>query len=75
MVPTGQGRANTYLVDILIPFGDPQQGAPMHLLENMTVMEYQGNNQNYQGLVGRDIIRHGMFSISGWTNPRFTFCL
>ena len=70
----GTDEANTYLADIAIPFGDPTKGVQTHIAENMTVMEFSGVHQNYQGLLGRDLICRGLLSISGWDN-RYTFCL
>jgi hypothetical protein len=74
VVPTGQATSNTYLVDIGVPFGNIAQGADLFVLENVTVMEFQGNNPNYQGLVGRDIICRGFYLMAGY-DKRFTFCL
>ena len=73
-VPTGTATANTHLVDIAIPFGDPTKGADTMVLDNITVMEYLGNHPQYQGLLGRDIINRGLFSIAGYDN-RFTICM
>ena len=72
--PTGLGSTNTYLVDIALPFGDPGQGAPVHISENASVMEYCGNHPFYQGLLGRDILCLGVFSMVGY-DQRYTFCL
>lgn len=73
-VPTGVGAANTYLVDIGLPFGDPTQGAATHVFENRLVMEYNGSHPAYQGLLGRDVICLGVFSMAGY-DCRYTFCL
>ncbi len=70
----GSDEVNTYLADIGIPFGDPTKGVQTHIAENMTVMEFSGVHQNYQGLLGRDLICRGLLSISGW-DTRYTFCL
>ena len=70
----GTAKVNTYLADIGIPFGDPTKGAQTMVIENMTIMEFSGAQSNYQGLLGRDLLCHGLFSIAGWDN-RYTFCL
>ncbi len=70
----GSAKVNTYLADIGIPFGDPTKGAQTHIAEKITVMEFSGGNPNFQGLLGRDLICLGLFSIAGWDN-RYTFCL
>ena len=61
---------NTYLVDLLIPFGDPKrtQGSNLQTfpVQNIQVMEYLGDTSRYQGLLGRDIIDRGIFMIAGW---------
>ena len=72
-VPTGIASANLYLADVLISFGDPKQGAETQITENMSVMEYNGNCPHYQGLMGRDLINRGTFTIS-W-DGRYIFCL
>lgn len=73
-VPTGKSSANTYLADVGVPFGDPTTGAEVMILENLLVMEFSGGSPHYQGLVGRDILARGLFSMAGW-DTRFTFCL
>ncbi len=70
----GSAKVNTYLADIAIPFGDPTKGAETHIAEKITVMEFSGVHQNYQGLLGRDLICRGLLSISGW-DSRYIFCL
>ena len=70
----GSDEANTYLVDIAIPFGDPTTSVQTFIAENMWVMEFGGAHPNYQGLLGRDIICRGLLSITGW-DSRYTFCL
>ena len=72
-VASGSAIMNTYLADILIPFGDPTKGGLSHIVDNLMIMEYAGNAMHYQGLLGRDLICRGSFSIS-WDN-RFVFCL
>ncbi len=74
VVPTGHGVSNTYIVDICIPFGEAGQKDSMYILENITVMEYQVNNPYYQGLLGRDILDRGFFSMASF-DKRFTFCI
>jgi Aspartyl protease len=73
-VPTGPGAANMYIVDLGIGFGDPA-GATIDwfAFENVQVMEFLGNSPHYEGLVGRDVICRGMFSIG--LDGRFTFSL
>ncbi len=74
-VPSGQTEMNTYLADILVPFGDYQKPPTQVLVagQSLLVMEFCGGAANYQGLLGRDVIRHGLFSMSSWDN-RFIFC-
>jgi len=45
----------------------------VHIRNNVTVIEYKGTTQNYQGLLGRDVICQGYFQI-GFDN-RFVFSL
>ncbi|MFQ5915525.1 MAG: retropepsin-like aspartic protease [Nitrospinota bacterium] len=75
-VASGSAALNTYVVDLVIPFGDP--GSPRAVqslvLDNWTVMEYRGSTANYQGLLGMDIIRRGYLTIAGWANT-FIFCI
>ena len=70
----GSDEVNPYLADIGIPFGDPTKGVQTFVIENMTVMEFGGAHPNYQGLLGRELICRGQFSMAGWDN-RYIFCL
>lgn len=78
VVPSGQGNLNEYLVDIVIPFraipSTGRQTAETLAGENITILEYKGSVSNYQGLLGRDVICLGLFSLAGW-DRRFTFCV
>ena len=69
-VASGVASLNTYLVDLLIPFGDPKRAQGSNLqtfpVPNIQVMEYLGDTSRYQGLPGRDIIDRGIFMIAGW---------
>ena len=68
--------ANYYLADIALPFGDPGGSGPIQtqISGSIEIMEFQSNSQNYQVLLGRDIISRGYFSMSSWDN-RFTICM
>lgn len=69
-VASGRASLNTYLVDVMIPFGDPARTQGENLqtfhVENIQVMEYRGDTFRYQGLLGRDIIDRGIFMMAGW---------
>lgn len=73
MAPTGLGAANTYMVDLAIAFGDPSGGQTVDTLivDNLMVLEYQGTNPNYLGLLGRDILGRGLFAMATY-DKRFT---
>lgn len=58
---------NAYIVDFVIPFGNF-----IHHVSGLTVMEFLGNN-NYQILIGRDILIMGALQLS--FDSHFTFCL
>ena len=74
-VASGPVELNTYLVDIVVLFGNPQKGSStMYLIEGLLVMEFGGDTINYHGLLGRDVICKGFFSMEAWAN-RFTFCI
>ena len=70
----GSAKANIYLADIGIPFGDPTKGVQIFVRENVEIMEFGGGHANYKGLLGRDLIGLGQLSISGW-DSRYTFCI
>ena len=59
-----------------LPFGDPSGGAAIHTIvtESMEILEFQPNSQNYQALLGRDIIGKGLFSMTSY-DRRFTICM
>lgn len=79
-VPTGQGVLSKYLVDIGIPFvsttppGSAPVSAQVVVVPNIEVIEYQGVSQHYQGLLGRNMLASGHFSLSIW-NRSFTICI
>ncbi|MEM8488295.1 MAG: aspartyl protease family protein [Bacteroidota bacterium] len=66
--PSGTSPANTYLVDVGIPFG-----TAMHVVEGLQAIEFNGASSNYKGLMGRDIICMGDFHIS--FDGRYTFAI
>lgn len=66
--PSGVAPANTYLVDIAIPFGNQ-----LFVHDNQQVIEFNGNTNHYKGLIGRDIICSGVLNIS--FDGRYTFAL
>ena len=67
---------NTYLADIVIPFGNPAAGSAIQTVvaESVQVMEFNANNPAYHGLLGRDILSRGFFSMAAF-DRRFTFCM
>lgn len=65
---------NTYLVDVMLPFGDPSTPTLSAVSGSMTLMEFQPNQAPYQALMGRDIICEGLLSVVGY-DKRFTFCM
>jgi hypothetical protein len=79
-IPSGQALFNRYLVDVGIPFIGQAVPAPgpvvaqTFALQNVNVMEYNGGSPHYQGLLGRDILCLGYFSMAGWART-FTLCL
>jgi len=69
-VPTGQGHLNTYLVDLLVIFGDPETALPSDRIptfptQNLQVMDYLGSPEHYFGLLGRDILNQGTLKVMG----------
>lgn len=66
--PSGVAHANTYLVDIAIPFGNQ-----LFVRGGQQAMEFNGNTNHYKGLIGRDIICSGVLNIS--FDGRYTFAL
>lgn len=78
-VPSGQAALHTYLADVIMFFGPIAQAGPVVnvptlIVDNIYIMEFRGNNPHYQGLLGRDIISRGFFSMSSWQNS-FTICM
>ncbi|MFQ6017874.1 MAG: hypothetical protein ACE5KF_06730 [Kiloniellaceae bacterium] len=65
---------NTYLADVLLPFGDPNTPTLTAVSQSMTLMEFQPSQAPYQALMGRDIICSGFLSVAGY-DKRFTFCM
>ena len=69
-VPSGRAELNMYLVDLIIPFGDPTKAASTTFAtfraENVSVLEYRGDRTHYHGLLGRDVLDLGIFSLAGW---------
>lgn len=61
---------NTYLVDLLLPFGSRS-----YILSGHTVIEFPAAaaGSPYQGLLGRDVIGQGALMLS--FDDHFTFCL
>lgn len=66
--PSGVAPANTYLVDIVIPFGNQ-----LFVHGDQQVIEFNGDTNHYKGLIGRDIICSGVLNIS--FDGRYTFAL
>lgn len=83
LVPTGKRTMssatesrdmNTYLVDLVLPFGDPKAGGEMRGLLNATVMEFDAGKPEFQVLLGRDLLCLGLLSLVGY-DKRLTFCM
>lgn len=61
-VPTGEGTLPKYLVDIGIPFGSITTpgsilaSSQVAYVPNIEVIEFQGVSQNFQGLLGRNML-------------------
>ncbi|MEM7042181.1 MAG: retropepsin-like aspartic protease [Pseudomonadota bacterium] len=72
-VPTGTGATNVYINDVVIPFGSSNLGGVAHWIQNLQVMEFNGQNPNYEGLLGRDIICQGTLTVG--FDCRLVFCL
>ena len=68
ITPNGLSRANTYLVDIAITFGDMS-----FTCEGQQAIEYNGSTAHCKGLLGRDIICRGVLTIS--FDKRYVFAL
>ncbi len=69
-VPSGVASLNSYLVDLLVIFGDPPNGFPPGQIptfpaQNLPVIAYMGNLNHYQGLLGRDILNLGVLKTDG----------
>lgn len=75
---SGVGPANSYVVDLALPFGDPKTGADSTtqtaISESMPVIEFQPTSPHYQALLGRDIITEALFSMTGY-DKRFIICM
>ena len=75
---TGISELNVYLIDLLLPFGDPLHSPSIPIqtlvMESIQIVEFQSSNSAYQGLLGRDILSRGLLSIEGWEN-RIVFCV
>ena len=74
ITPTGQASANQYLVDFGVSFSVASGPATVFAVENITVIEFNGTQTNYHGLIGRDMICRGQLTVTGY-DKRFTFCL
>jgi hypothetical protein len=78
-VATGASTSHTFMVDLGIPFagaapaGQAQLIATTFGIDSRLVMQFGGSNPFYQGLLGRDILDMGHFSISGFART-FTLC-
>ena len=69
----GVEEMNVYLVDVVLPIGDPgHPGTSQLVKEEMEVMEFAGT-ADIQALLGRDIIKQCLFIMSGWDSS-FTLC-
>ena len=64
----GNAPVNVYLVDMLLTFG-----ASGVVSQDVQVMEFATGNQNYEILIGRDIICRGVLTVS--FDGHFTFSL
>jgi Aspartyl protease len=77
---TGSGKHKKYLVDIGIPFpvAPPIAGSPVmahtHVLQNAEVIEFPCSSPHYQGLIGRDLLRNAVFSMTSFART-YTLCL
>ena len=65
---SGVASHNTYYVDICLMFGN--EGLVMESLE---VTEFPSKSSNYKGLLGRDLLCQGSFSLN--FNGDLVFCL
>ena len=74
ITPNGPGPANQYLVDFGVSFGSGSGPMMVYAVESVSVIEFNGTQNNYQGLIGRDIICRGQLTVTGY-DKRFTFCL
>ena len=77
--PVGLSSLNTYLVDLLVMFGDlegqfPNGDIPTFPAPNLLVMDYLGRQDYYQGLLGRDILDRGILKVVG-PERRYTLIL
>jgi Aspartyl protease len=79
IVPTGEGLLPKYLVDIGIPFvsitapGSILAPSQVVYVTDIEVIEFRGS-QNYQGLLGRNMLVNAHFSLSIWSKS-FTICI
>ena len=67
---------NTYMADIAVPFGNPNASGAVQtvIAESIQVMEFSAKNPAYHGLLGRDVLSRGFFSMAAFDN-RFTICM
>ena len=72
ITPTGLGQAAFYVLDVAIPFVYPNGSGISQGKDGVTVIEYNGDTRNYQGLLGRDVLCSGSLIRA---NNSLTFCL
>ena len=72
----GEAVSNLYLCDVALPFGDPYRGGnhAAQITEAMQVMEFVSGTAHYDALPGRDVLRAGLFAMTGY-DGRFTICM
>lgn len=57
---THEVQANEYLADMYLPVATP----PFHL-KDLRLVEFAMGDDNVGGLIGRDLLRHGLFQMDG----------
>lgn len=74
MISASETRdVNLYLASFFIPFGEP--GKATHgQVDDMPMMEFNMEGDQFQMLLGRDILCRGVFQMVGY-DRRFMFCL